>query len=222
MEHNTVNGAILDLDGTLLDSMNVWHTIDAELLEKYNVQPAENISEIVKKMTIEEFSRYFVREFSLNETPEYIAREIEQMAAEQYIHILPLKDGADEFLAGLDEMGIPYGVATATYPGLAKAALDRLGLTSRIKFLLTEAELGTSKTEPLIYYEGAKRLGLGKRQILVAEDSLHSILTAKKAGFFTAGVYDAATPPCEWQQICANSAISVKRISDILELIKGR
>lgn len=219
MEHNTIKGAILDLDGTLLDSMNVWHSIDIELLGKYNISPPENISEIVKKMTIDEFSNYFVREFRLPVTPIEIGNEIEQMAAEQYTNILPLKDGAAEFLSGLDEMGISYGVATATYPKLARAALDRLGLTSRIQFLITEAELGVGKTNPLIYYECAKRLGLGKRQILVAEDALHSVLTAKKAGFFTVGVYDPATPHEEWQQICANATISVKRLPDILKLI---
>ncbi len=219
MEHNTIKGAILDLDGTLLDSMNVWHNIDIELLEMYNISPPENISEIVKKMTIDDFSHYFVREFLLPVTPDEIREQIEQMAAEQYVSVLPLKDGAEQFLEGLDKLGISYGIATATYPKLARAALDRLGLTSRIQFLITEEELGVGKTEPLIYYEGAKQLGLGKRQILVAEDALHSVLTAKKAGFFTAGVYDPATPSEEWQQICANATISVKKISDILKLI---
>lgn len=219
MEHNTIKGAILDLDGTLLDSMNVWHTIDNLLLESYNISPPENISEIVKKMTIEEFSNYFVREFCLPVTPAEIACMIKQMAAEQYIMHIPLKEGALEFLSGLDKMDIPYGIATATYPDLARSALDRLGLSSRVQFILTESELNTGKTKPNIYYEGARRLGLGKRQILVAEDALHSILTAKRAGFFTVGVFDAATPYEEWQQICANATISVKKLPDILNFI---
>lgn len=219
MEHNTIKGAILDLDGTLLDSMNVWQTIDRELLGSYNISPPENISEIVKKMTIKESSDYFVREFRLPVTPEELEKQVEKMAADKYINVLPLKEGAEEFLTGLDKLGISYGIATATYPDLARSALDRLGLSSRVQFLLTESEFGIGKTKPDIYYEGARRLGLGKRQILVAEDAFHSILTAKRAGFFTAGVYDPATPHEEWQQICANATISVKRLPDILKLI---
>ncbi|MBQ8515187.1 MAG: HAD family phosphatase [Ruminococcus sp.] len=219
MEHNTLSGAILDLDGTLLDSMNVWSRIDRDLLTSYGIAPPEDISDIVKKMTIMESSRYFIDRFRLPATPESIAAQVEEMAAHQYQHVLPLKEGVIDFLDGLDKMGIRYGIATATYPELARAALDRLGLSGRIQFLLTEAETGSGKTEPGIYYEGARRLGLGKRQILVAEDALHCITTTKKAGFFTAGVYDPATPPDEWQAICAAATVSVRKISDLLRLI---
>lgn len=219
MEHNTIKGAVIDLDGTLLDSLGVWYTIDRELLGEYNITPPKDISEIVKSMTIEESSNYFIERFHLPLTAEEIAKKVEEMAAYQYKNVLQLKETGSDFLAGLDKMGIKYGIATATYPALARAALDRLGLSSRIQFLITEEELHMSKTQPQIYMEGAKRLGLGKRQILVAEDALHCILTAKKAGFFTAGVYDPMTSFKDWGEICANATISVKKISDIINLI---
>ena len=219
MEHNTLSGAILDLDGTLLDSMNVWSQIDRDLLTSYGIEPPEDISHIVKKMTIAESSRYFIDRFGLPLTAEEIADIVEKMAEDQYRNKLPLKEGVMEFLDGLDKTGIKYGIATATYPDLARAAADRLGLSGRIQFLLTEAEIGCGKTEPKIYYEGAKRLGMGKRQIVVAEDALHSILTAKKAGFFTAGIYDKATSPEDWQVICATATVSVRKITDLLNRI---
>ncbi|MBO5226637.1 MAG: HAD family phosphatase [Ruminococcus sp.] len=219
MEQNTLHGAILDLDGTLLDSMGVWSEIDRELLKSHGIEPPEDISNIVKKMTIEESSQYFIDRFGLPLTVQEIADIVESMAAEQYRYKLQLKEGVLEFLDGLDRMGIKYGIATATYPDLARAAIDRLGLSSRIQFLVTEAEFGSGKKEPYIYYECAKRLSLGKRQIIVAEDALHSIMTAKKAGFFTAGVFDRATPTEEWQQICALATVTVKKISDLLRLI---
>lgn len=219
MEQNTLRGAILDLDGTLLDSMGVWSQIDRDLLSSYGIEPPEDVSDIVKKMTIEESSQYFIDRFGLPLTVQEIADIVESMAADQYRNKLQLKEGVSEFLDGLDSMGIKYGIATATYPDLARAAIDRLGLSGRIQFLITEAEVGAGKTEPKIYYEGAKRLSLGKRQIIVAEDALHSIMTAKKAGFFTAGVFDKATAPDEWTQICALATVSVKRLPDLLKLI---
>ncbi|MBQ8687119.1 MAG: HAD family phosphatase [Ruminococcus sp.] len=219
MEHNTLSGAILDLDGTLLDSMNVWSRIDRDLLTAYGIVPPPDISHIVKKMTIAESSQYFIDQFGLPLSAAEIADTVEKMAEDQYRNTLPLKEGVTEFLDGLDKMGIRYGIATATYPDLAKAAADRLGLSARVQFILTEAEVGSGKTEPGIYYEAAKRLGMGKRQIIVAEDSLHSITTAKKAGFFTAGIYDPATSPEEWQVICATATVSVRKISDLLKLI---
>ena len=35
MEHHTLGCVIFDLDGTLLDSMNVWSQIDRNLLNHY-------------------------------------------------------------------------------------------------------------------------------------------------------------------------------------------
>ncbi len=219
MEQNTLKGAILDLDGTLLDSMNVWSDIDRRLLSRFGIEPDPQISHIVKKMTIEESSRYFIEKFGLSLTVSEFSGIVEEMAREEYKYNLQLKEGALELLNGLDKMGIKYCVATATYPELAKAALDRLGLISRIDFLVTEAETGLSKKEPKIYYQCAKRLALGKRQIIVAEDALHSIITASKAGFFTAGVYDNATSDEDWKQICAIATVSVTKISDIIRRI---
>jgi HAD superfamily hydrolase (TIGR01509 family) len=220
MEHHTLQGAILDLDGTLLDSMAVWSQIDQNLLRHYGITPPDGISDRVKKMTIAESSQYFIDTFGLDTTPDAFSAQVQEMAAQQYQEVLPLKEGALELLYGLDQMGIPYGVATATYPALARAALDRLGILPRLRFLLTEQEVGVGKTQPAIYYEGARRLGLGKRQVLVVEDALHSIETARNAGFFTAGVYDNATSPAEWQQICATATVTVRKLPDLLSQIR--
>ncbi len=220
MEMNTLRGAILDLDGTLLDSMNIWADIDRKILEEFGAPYDPSVSERVKKMSIKEFSLYFKEEFGLSLTPKEIADKIETMAALEYRENIPLKEGAIELLDGLDHMGIKYGVATATYPELAKDALERLGVLSRLQFLVTEAETGLSKRKPKIYYECAKKLELGKRQIIVAEDALHSIQTASKAGFFTAGVYDPATSSEDWKQICAIATVSVTKVSDIINRIQ--
>ena len=43
-------------------------------------------------------------------------------------------------------------------------------------------------------------------ETLVFEDSLYALKTAKAAGFYTIGVYDATARPtrpgCKWQRIC--------------------
>ncbi|MDA6254452.1 hypothetical protein OSK51_27375, partial [Escherichia coli] len=70
------------------------------------------------------------------------------------------------------------------------------------------------KTQPRIFQLAAQKLHLGRRQIAVAEDSLHALQCARAAGFFTVGVYDAANPAA-WQQICATATVHVH---DILEM----
>lgn len=218
MEHRTLAGVIFDLDGTLLDSTAVWSQIDRIILQEHGIQPPAGLSDLVKKLSIAESSQYFITQFGLPYTPESFSQHVQELAAEQYQTTLPLKPHALELLNDLDQKQIPYCVVTANYRTLAQAALERLGLMERIAFLLTEQEAGATKTSPEIFRWAAAAMHLGRRQLVVAEDSLHCIETAKQAGFFTVGVYDAETAPEEWTKIQATATISVSDLQEMKTL----
>lgn len=116
-------------------------------------------------------------------TPEQIAQQVADMVAEEYREKLQLKPHVPEILDWLDQQDIPYGVATATYGELAEAALRRLHVWERLRFLLTEQNAGAPKTQPRIFQLAAQKLHLGRRQIAVVEDSLHALEGAKTADF---------------------------------------
>lgn len=214
MEHNTLQGVIFDLDGTLLDSTGMWRQVDGRLMAHYGKEVPPDLSETVQRMSIEEFSQFFVEEFDLPVTPEQIAQQVADMVAEKYREKLQLKPHVPEILDWLDQQDIPYGVATATYGELAEAALRRLHVWERLRFLLTEQNAGAPKTQPRIFQLAAQKLHLGRRQIAVVEDSLHALEGAKNGGFFTIGIADPENAPV-WKEICATATV---HIHDILEM----
>ena len=214
MEHNTLQGVIFDLDGTLLDSTGMWRQVDGRLMAHYGKEVPPDLSETVQRMSIEEFSQFFVEEFDLPVTPEQIAQQVADMVAEEYREKLQLKPHVPEILDWLDQQDIPYGVATATYGELAEAALRRLHVWERLRFLLPEQDAGTPKTQPKIFQLAAQKLHLGRRQIAVVEDSLHALEGAKNGGFFTIGIADPENAPV-WKEICATATV---HIHDILEM----
>ncbi len=214
MEHNTLQGVIFDLDGTLLDSTGMWRQVDGRLMAHYGKEVPPDLSETVQRMSIEEFSQFFVEEFDLPVTPEQLAQQVADMVAEEYREKLQLKPHVPEILDWLDQQDIPYGVATATYGELAEAALRRLHVWERLRFLLTEQNAGAPKTQPRIFQLAAQKLHLGRRQIAVVEDSLHALEGAKNGGFFTIGIADPENAPV-WKEICATATV---HIHDILEM----
>lgn len=214
MEHNTLQGVIFDLDGTLLDSTGMWRQVDGRLMAHYGKEVPPDLSETVQRLSIEEFSQFFVEEFDLPVTPEQIAQQVADMVAEEYREKLQLKPHVPEILDWLDQQDIPYGVATATYGELAEAALRRLHVWERLRFLLTEQNAGAPKTQPRIFQLAAQKLHLGRRQIAVVEDSLHALEGAKNGGFFTIGIADPENAPV-WKEICATATV---HIHDILEM----
>ena len=214
MEHNTLQGVIFDLDGTLLDSTGMWRQVDGRLMAHYGKEVPPDLSETVQRMSIEEFSQFFVEEFDLPVTPEQIAQQGADMVAEEYREKLQLKPHVPEILDWLDQQDIPYGVATATYGELAEAALRRLHIWERLRFLLTEQDAGTPKTQPKIFQLAAQKLHLGRRQIAVVEDSLHALEGAKNGGFFTIGIADPENAPV-WKEICATATVHIHDILDM-------
>lgn len=197
----TVRAVIFDLDGTLIDSMGIWHEIDIAFFAENGLELPEGLSEQVAKMSIDEWANFFVQNYVPALTPAQVIARIEEMAAEHYRYTIPMKPYVTELLDALDTRGIPYGICTATYRSSADAVLRRLGLLERMQFVLTGEDFPEGKTNPGIFLEAQKRLGAGISETLVIEDALHCIETAVQAGFPVAAVYDPATPAADWERI---------------------
>ena len=213
-----IRAVIFDLDGTLIDSMRIWHEIDIAFFAENGLSLPEGLSETVAKMSIDEWADYFVTNFVPSQTPAQVIARIEEMAADHYKYTIPMKPYVPEILDALDAKGIPYGICTATYRSSAHAVLTRLGLLERMQFVLTGEDHPVGKTSPDIYFDAQKRLGAAVSETLVIEDALHCIETASGAGFPVAAVYDASIRAEDWEHACKLALLHGESLSEIARL----
>lgn len=211
-----IRGVIFDLDGTLIDSMAIWHEIDIAFFAENGLELPEGLSEQVAKMSIDEWAAFFVRDYVPTLTPAQVIARIEEMAADYYREKIPMKPCVTEFLDVLDAAGIPYGICTATYRSSADAVLTRLGLRDRMQFVLTGEDFPEGKNTPEIYLTAQKRLGCAVPEVLIVEDALHCIETAVRAGFPVAAVYDPSISPESWEKAKTLSAVYGQDLGEIL------
>lgn len=216
-----IDGVIFDLDGTLIDSMKIWSKTDRKFLIENGINdPPADISDRVKKMTLEESSQYFIDRFGLSCTKEYIIERIEELVRIEYEENISLKPFAAEILDFLDRSDIPYGVATATYKELARAVLKRCGIYHRMKFILTDKEYPVGKKHPDIFLGAAELLGAEPENILVAEDSLHCIETASAAGFVTVGIFDE-TSAGDSRKIREKADYYIRSLKELEDIVRN-
>ena len=186
------------MDGTLIDSMIFWKNLATEYLSSNGVNRIpEELPERIKPMTMSESAALFRQEFGLSGDPE---AEMNAMMDAHYRNDIPLKPGVREYLQMLHNKGIRMCVASATAEHLMEACLKRLGIRDYFEFLLSCETVGAAKRSPLIYQESARRLHAAPAEIVVYEDALYAIQTAKDAGYYVVGVYDDSAAK-NWQTI---------------------
>ena len=185
-----IEGAIFDLDGTLLDSMFIWDTIGEDYLRALGKEPHENLKETFMTLTLEEAAEYYRKNYGVTLSVQEIVDGVNAMVEQTYRTKVTLKPGISEYLAWLKGNGVRMCVATVTDRYLVEETLERLGVRHYFSEIFTCAEVGFGKDKPILYQKALEHLGTAKEETYVFEDMLFALNTAKTDGFPTVGVYD--------------------------------
>ncbi len=185
-----IDGAIFDVDGTLLDSMYVWKDAGPNYLLSRGIDTTGQPNKVFKAMTLLQAAEYYQEEYGLKESADEIISGIYKGIEHFYFDEVELKPGVRDFLHVLYSENIRMCIATATDRYLIEAALARNGIAEFFSEIFTSSEVGVGKSNPTIYLKALEHLQTKKESTLVFEDALYAIKTAKKAGFKVVGVFD--------------------------------
>ena len=189
----SLQGAIFDADGTLLNSMYVWRNLGERYLISLGIIPEKGLSGKLWPLSYDEGCEYIVKNYDLKRSVSEIQRGISSMIEKFYAEEAELKPGVREFLEALSEKNIPMVIATSGDRNLLRSALVRNDIDKYFAAVFTCSELGTDKRHAKIFMACADFLKLKPENIAVFEDSLFAIEAAKSSGFVTFGVEDASS-----------------------------
>ena len=209
---------IFDLDGTLLDSMSVWHNVDKEFLGRFGYEVTPEYTDVVKRASIEDAARYTQTRYRIPLTWQEIAETWESMVYDFYRSEVCLKSGALEYLNEARRLGFSLGVMTALSRKNANAALVHTGTKEIFDCVITLEDFGNkiNKSSPDVFlrvtdYISAHGIVVTPDKAVVFDDVPNALEGARKGGFLTCAVYDeiGCGGPGKWESFAAGCDFSV-------------
>ena len=125
------------------------------------------------------------------------------------------REGLDKALALFKMEGVWLGVVTALSADEAQKALERAGLSSYFRFVLTESVALCKVDSGTMFERAMKRLHSQKGDTIVFSGSLTAIRNAKDAGFRTVAVQGSAGA-ADWAAMKELASQSLAQYSELL------
>lgn len=175
-----MNYSIFDVDGTILDSMEVWNTLASQYVQSLGMVPEKNLDEIVSDMSLEQSATYLKNHYKINKQEERIISEVLNFISDFYEYEVNLMPGFKQFISHYDSINV---IGTSCDEELVKIALNRLAVLNYFEDIITCSKVNKSKNDPDFYLACAQVLKQRPEDIVVFEDADYCIDVARKVGF---------------------------------------
>lgn len=185
---------IFDMDGTIVDTNEIWDLATQKLLITKGVDYTPHIHKTVRSLLaggaggLRHGSALLKQMFDLSESAEQLAAEKKRYAHDLYAQGIKFINGFPEFHAKIAHL--PNSIATNADDitiSLTRKALELERYFGQHIYGISHVNY-VGKPLPDIYLHAAKQLGQDPQDCIVIEDSATGIKAAKAAGMYCIGI----------------------------------
>ena len=192
---------IMDMDGTLADSMPFWKKSAREYAILRGADIPDNFDEITGVMDLNDYAEYVKNVLSIDTNLEQITEAAVEIMNKHYEKDIPAKDGMTELVTREYKAGSRLVVFTASDRRSVEIFLSHLGIRECFYDIYTVYDVGLKKSDKNSYLKVAELAGMkDTSQVWVYEDILRGVKAAKEAGLNVCAVYDEDSAG-DWKDI---------------------
>lgn len=185
----TLEAAIFDMDGVLIDSEPLWRDVEAEVFSRVGVHLTPGMLRRTMGMRIGEvvdhwFERHPWEGVGRPEVADRIIDGVADAIRDRGI----LMDGAREAVAFFEDHGLRLALASSSSPRLIEAALEATELVGRFEAVRSAEADEHGKPHPAVFLGAAAALGVDPARCVAIEDSPAGVRSAKAAGMVCVAV----------------------------------
>lgn len=182
-------GMILDCDGTLIDSMGVWLSIDQRLAAKAGHELTLDEKAQLNSFTVPEVCQWFHNQLGLGSKWEDVYQMIDDIMRDFYANECEARPGALAFVRDLNAAGVGCVVVSSTAHDLLDLGLAHCGMDGYIDDIVSTEDVDLSKRDPRIYEIACEKIGTQVADTWGIDDSLYAVRAMHEAGYRTIGIY---------------------------------
>lgn len=195
-----IKAVILDADGVIFDSMEMWGTVGERYLATLGITAKPDLRESIRAMTFGESAKFVRENYQVNLEISEIIEGFRSVIGDFYEREVTLKGEIRKFLEDCRKRNIPMVVLSATEESLLMKGLSHTDTLGYIDKVFSCENLGLSKHEAEVFQLVADYLGEKPEDILLLEDSLYAVETAKKLSMQVGAIFDEASRH-EWDDM---------------------
>lgn len=207
-------GVIFDCDGTLIDSMGVWHDLEAELARRAGVTLTTEDSQTLTTLNIPESAQFFHDRFGLGKSGEEVVGMMDEIMLAYYRTRAEARPGALAFLDALAQRGVVMSVASSSPQPFLQAGLACAGITPYLSAIVSVEDVHSNKRHPKVYDHTRQLMGTPLATTWGFEDAIYAVRTLVGAGYGTVGVYDHDNSGT-WEELSAEADLAIRNFEEL-------
>jgi beta-phosphoglucomutase len=190
-----VRGVVFDLDGTVVDNMELHAQAFAAFVDRHGLQALDEQARarLDGKRNSDIFPELFGRPLPREDLRAF-ADEKESLYRELSRGRLRPAPGLDRLLAFLADRGVPVAVATSGPAENVLHTLAETGLAARLTVVVRGDQVPRGKPHPDIFLAAAARIGAEPLACVAFEDSPAGVASARAAGMACVALTTSFTP----------------------------
>lgn len=229
---------IFDMDGTLIDSIGIWNTIDEELIKEIGNGNIDNID--IGKQRDEKLKEYskckdayleyckFLKEKYNSNMDIADIRKLRYQIADNYLRTaIDYKPEVEKVLKYLKQKSYTLVIASTTndhtieiYKHNNQNIMRKANIEDIFSLIYSKDAVKELKPNPEIHYKILKELNVTADECLIIEDSLIGVESANNANIEVAVIYDKHSD-CNREEINKLSQYQFKDYNEMLDYIKN-
>ncbi len=186
-----IKAVIFDMDGLLVDSELFWETEEKRIWKNFGIEFTEKMRREILGHKLTDIAK-IAKKYKENISEQEVIKAFMDSAERVYLEKVSLLAGVDRLLKDLKEKGIKLAISSSSPDEWIQMFIERFGYEEIFDEVCSAESLQVSgKPDPAVYNVCMEKLGTTSEEVIVFEDSLTGVQSAKASGAYTIAVPDS-------------------------------